>query len=238
MADAKITLREKVALIVSERLAFQNEISALFLAFGIRVEFVDPDADKIIEIAGMMDAALVLVESESPISAAFPLIRGLRNSPTLDLPIFMVTNRVDPQFDSAYFEGVDAIFVRPFDADEFFIEAAASYMSGLDGYQNRKSLRKRVVRGRVRIDLGAVSSHGYATNLSEGGMFVGSMETLPSPGQKIEFDLLIDQERKHHVTGSARVRWVRGKMEFGRPRGFGVQFESIDLKNLKGILDR
>jgi uncharacterized protein (TIGR02266 family) len=66
----------------------------------------------------------------------------------------------------------------------------------------------------------------YATNLSDGGMFVRTREPQPV-GTELHFRVELANGQRV-LQGLATVRWVRGANDPAGPAGMGLQFRSLD----------
>lgn len=60
-------------------------------------------------------------------------------------------------------------------------------------------------------------------NISSGGAYLQS-ERLPDAGRKLHLEI---EYRAGHLTGSAQVRWTNSGSQWGKPKGFGVEFETL-----------
>ena len=69
---------------------------------------------------------------------------------------------------------------------------------------------------------------GFTEDISAGGVFVASHETLPV-GTPVTFTLKLG---KGVVTCEGTVRWIREPSPYlhGAPPGYGVSFENLDAK--------
>ncbi|MBL8910925.1 MAG: TIGR02266 family protein, partial [Archangium sp.] len=75
----------------------------------------------------------------------------------------------------------------------------------------------------------------YATNLSDGGMFIRTREPKPV-GTELNFKVEIASGQRV-LQGTAIVRWVRGENDPGGPAGMGLQFVTLDPAS-RELVDR
>lgn len=225
-------------LIVGGNTASQANLSQIFQSLGCKVWIVENESKAIEAIKSEIQIDMVVLEIEAPISSAIEFVRNIRVERG-ELPaVFIVSDCTDPQFDAAYFEGVDAVFVRPLAAEELERGIAFSYAEALEN-DKRKHQRKRIRRARVLYEFDWKEVTGYATNFSLGGMFVGSMGEIPDKGQTIKFKLSIEDRDEEELSGFAVVKWSRPKLSYGRPRGFGAEFvglSEVSQKKLKHLI--
>jgi Tfp pilus assembly protein PilZ len=151
----------------------------------------------------------------------------------------LLADRIGPRFEEAYYEGAEAIFVKPVAMEELAKGVAYTFDSELI-QAKRQHRRKKIQRARVAYaHSDGLSISAYGTNISAGGMFVATMDDLPTSGQEISFRLQFET-LKEELTGSAIVRWVRSKIDAGRPRGFGCEFKGLEpdtITKLKAVLE-
>lgn len=224
-----LALLNKTILIVSANAA--EDLSDTFNGFGCKSVFVGKPANVIDSIKENIAIDMVVLDVTLPIINGLQLVRQIRALKE-DVPaIFVICDGVDSTLDEAFFEGVDAIFVRPLDLDELEKGVAFSYSEALEN-SSRRHVRKRVYRARVSYEFDWQKGKGYATNFSMGGMFVGSMDELPNRFQKIKFTVTFENEGQELISAGV-VKWCRSRLTFGRPRGFGVEFNELDQATLK-----
>ncbi len=72
-------------------------------------------------------------------------------------------------------------------------------------------------------------------NLSSGGFFA-TTRTLPTPGQSIELELLLEPESRVRALGTVQWTKERGSAE-GLPQGFGVALTRIDPEDSQAIAE-
>lgn len=222
-----LTLVNRTLLIVAEKPQNRDELKTLFEELGCKVVQDENESQALGTLKNGFKPDMVLLEAEAPINSTIDFVRNVR-SLYEDIPsVFIVCDSVDPLFADAFFEGVDAIFVRPINAEEVEKGVAFSYAESLENC-NRAHQRKRIQRARVSYEFDWQKATGYATNFSLGGMFVGSMDQLPVKNQKIKFKLSFEEEAGRELTGYAVVKWLRSNLKFGRPRGFGIEFVGLD----------
>lgn len=90
------------------------------------------------------------------------------------------------------------------------------------------SERRRNDRVKATVEVSLSSEHnfytGFTQDISEGGVFVAGIDTLPI-GTEVEFDLKLGRGTVR-VTGV--VRWVRVQSEYVEaPAGMGLEFRDL-----------
>lgn len=214
-------------LVVAENAEARNEMKSTFQMFGWQAVVAENPSVAMAALTKDPKINMIVVDVKSPISGSFEFVREASRISESEKPIFLVCDRLDPYVNEAFYEGVEAVFVKPLTFESIAKGVAVSYASIL-GHTTRRHDRLRVRRARVTYEIGAEKILGYATNISEGGLFIGSMGTLPRSGQIIKFKMTIEG---HDIRGEGRVRWLRAKLEYGRPPGFGIQFVTMDAKS-------
>lgn len=228
------TLVGSKLLIVAPAGETRAQLAGAFRGIGCHALVVGDETQAIRTLQSNLKIDGILLEVEPPISCSFQFVRYVRSHVTEAPPVFLVTDRIDPHFDNAFFEGVEAIFVKPLMPDEV-LRGVAYSSDTLLAQPIRNHRRKRIRRARVSYSVDSKNVLGYATNIGSGGMFIGSMDRLPSANQKIKFVLLSENSKAAEVCGVAIVKWLRPKIEHGRPRGFGVEFTELDQDTVKVV---
>lgn len=199
--------------------------------FGGQAVRADFELGSIAEKLALHAVDAIVLEVDPPIADVFPFVRKVRTVMKKPTPVFLICR--GPVIDSgeAFFEGIESVFARPI-SDEDIAKGIAFALECRKGHNERKHERTSVVRARVTFKAGSIETSGFATNFSRGGMFVGSMGALPKPGERIEFTIYIDDGPGAEVSGQGIVRWLRPNIQYGRPRGFGLQFDGLDAGSL------
>lgn len=182
-----------------------------------------------------IDVVLFNLEPGVQVSSCFDFVRHLRKSDPEWPAVFMVCDGVEGYFNNAFFEGINGVFVRPLNLGEFNKAIAIAY-SELVGHRDRKFERRQLQRMEIVYSVGSQEAKGYGTDISTGGLFIGTMGILPFQRQTISFQMRISPETV--LSGTAVVKWMRHQIEFGRPRGFGVEFAEVDQELLASILSK
>ena len=237
MADPLLqALTDKSILIVSTSEASRQELASGLQSLGMKALMVATEEAAINSLQEVPPIEIVLFEVESPISSAFGFLRRVRALASAGLApaVILLADRIGPRFEEAYYEGAEAIFVRPIAIDELAKGIAFTFDSELV-QAKRQHRRKRLQRARVAYSHSeGLSISAYGTNISVGGMFIASMDDLPVSGQEIGFRLQFEA-LKEEIQGNATVRWVRTKIDSGRPRGFGIEFKGLEAASLEKI---
>jgi len=215
----------------------RQEICASLGTFGCKIRFADnqDQAFKIVQTMPQIDVVLFNLASGVEVSTCFEFVRHVRKMDEQWPAIFMVCDGVEGYFNNAYFEGINGIFVRPLDLGELTKAIAIAY-SELLGHKDRKHERRQLRRMEISYLVGTQEAKGFGTDISLGGLFIGTMGLMPFEKQAIQIKMPIKPGVE--LTGTAVVKWLRQQIEFGRPRGFGVQFTKVDEAVLASLLKR
>ncbi len=102
---------------------------------------------------------------------------------------------------------------------------------------NNRSNSRKAVGLLVKLKYSDVDEFAerYATNLSDGGMFIRSREPKPV-GTEIKFRVEIASGERV-LQGTAVVRWIRGPDDPAGSPGMGVQFGTLD-ESSRALVDR
>lgn len=215
----------------------QPALYSIYRDFGCKILLAssDEEALNIMKTEPQIDVVLFEVQSGKPVSSCFEFVRHVRKlNPDLP-PIFVVCDGVEAYFGDLFYEGVAGVFMTPLDLGEFTKAVAVSY-SELLGHSDRQFKRRQLQRAGVSYSIDSQSTSGYATDISLGGMFIGTMNLLPFKDQPIRFRLSI--ENHSALSGGAVVKWLRPQIVLGRARGFGIEFSGVDKTVLENILER
>lgn len=203
--------------------------------FGCQVLIAD-HINRAIEIAQnepALDVVLYEIAPGEKLSSSFDFLRVLQMTRREMPPIFLLCDEAESNLGSIFYEGVTGVFVKPLDVGDLTKAIAVSYAELL-GHRDRQFKRRRLQYASVAYSSEATAFEGFATDISLGGMFIGSQWTLPNINQQIKFKLTIVGHSA--LSGGAIVRWVRPEVELGRPRGFGIEFRGVDQATLTSIL--
>jgi CheY-like chemotaxis protein len=233
--DAKTTevLKDRSILIIGSA-EVSRELAAIFQPTGSKLEHVATyvEAHGVLKSGSKIE--LLILEANDPVETSYRFIRELRASGLEVPPLFLITDKLAPKLQNAYYEGFEAVFLKPLAPDEVLTGIAFSY-DAIRGHANRKHSRKQIQRVRIAFTLDSTEFQGYATNISLGGMFVGTFDDqpaqLPLSGVLFKFKLMFEDKGNDSVFGIASARWLRQKIELGRPRGFGAQFVGLDARS-------
>jgi CheY-like chemotaxis protein len=230
--------RAKKALIVSSEEADATELKLTLGAFGwdtIAFQNYDDAAEAVAQDL-FIDLSLLSVGKQ--ISKSFNFIRSAGSSGRRDLPIILVCDNLPSEINEAFYEGADSVLIRPYTI-EYVSKGIESAYATRVGYSNREQRRMRLYRTKASFTFDSTHGKGFATNLSPGGLFIGTTDLLPPSGKIIQFKISSEAD-SISLNGFGVVRWVRNKLEFGKPRGFGIKFEALSRSSeatLKSFLD-
>lgn len=228
-------------LLITQSDESRNSLTQLLKSLASEVIPTGSDLKALEQPGSRQSIGMILLEATMPMTKSIGLIRIIRQRLGHQPAIFILSDGTDPKFDEAYFEGTDAIFVKPISPDELKAGVSSVYAETVESSTyHRLHKRKRVCRARVSFENDWLKAKGFAMNFSVGGMFVGSMDELPARGQKISFTLLFNDGQGTGLSGYATVKWNRPEMKFGRPRGFGAEFLGLDnasLAKLREIIE-
>jgi Tfp pilus assembly protein PilZ len=77
----------------------------------------------------------------------------------------------------------------------------------------------------LKINSARILGKTKALNMGRGGLFISLEGGLPRPGDKVTFEIAVDEGSP--ICGAGVVRWVRSKAVGDRRRGFGLEFQEI-----------
>lgn len=221
-------LFERTVLIIERLPEVREMIAGAFQNFRCKVLLASShsEAFNLIETQPRID--FVIADVGNPISNGFPFLEKLRTLDNQRPPVFFIADKRDADFDEAFFLGADAIFLQPIHFDELVKGVAFSYDLLVD-HSDRKHKRRRVRRSRIQFSNRAtgLSGTGYVMNLSAGGMYVSAMYNHPTANQTIDFKLIHESEPPIELSGQATIKWLRPIAEYGRPPGFGAEFNNL-----------
>ncbi len=177
------------------------------------------------------DVEVVIYDTVATISDAIELLQKVSTDAVVRVPLFLITNRTDESLDEVFYHGVEGVFNEPLHFDELVKGVAFSYGLFLNS-PNRLYYRQRVRMTKASYSLASSPvplsrTNGNVTNISSGGMFISSNDSLPAANQIVEFRLESQGGEVIEVSGRAVVRWLRPFREYGRPPGFGIEFTEL-----------
>lgn len=215
-------LENKEFLVVATQESRANRLNEMLVSAGCKViNVADKEAIfRQIDVLEKIDG--ILFDAGSNISNCYELLRETNNKVQEAKPVFIICDQEEPEFDNAFYEGAEAIFVEPIISADFLSGIEIFYLEKVDPLL-RKHLRRKARGVWVSYSINSSSELGYVANISVGGAFIGSMGNLPSVGQMISF-VVEWTETELEIAGEAEVKWLRTKITRGQPRGFGVQF--------------
>lgn len=203
--------------------------------FGCKV-LIAENINHAIEIAQTepsIDVVLYEVAAGEKIVSCFDFVRVVRMSHREMPPIFVLCDEAESNLGNVFYEGVTGIFLRPLNVGDLTKAIAVAYAELL-GHRDRQFKRRRLHYANATYSSDSLTLEGFVTDISLGGMFIGTQWELPKINQQIKFKLSIVGHSA--LSGGAIVRWVRPELELGRPRGFGIEFKGVDQATLTAIL--
>lgn len=226
----------RTVLIMAQDPKTRELLAGAFQSFRCNVLLGSDEAHALSLIETNPQIEVVIAEVNSPVSNGFNFLDRIRSLDSESPPIFFVSDQRDEHYEAAFFQGAEAIFLKPIHFDELVKGVAFSYGMLMDR-SDRQHRRRRVRRAKVQYSLDGTEapSTGYVTNISIGGMFISSMAKLPAANQVISFRLFFDQENPINIEGRAVVRWLRPIAEYGRPPGYGVEFMNLSPESTELI---
>jgi CheY-like chemotaxis protein len=214
----------------------REQLCSALTGFGCKARFADnfEEAKKLFQIMPRIDVVLIDVPSGGIVNDTFDFVRQLRLIDGQATSVFVICDQSENNFMHAFYEGINGVFVRPFDLGSFTKALAIAY-SELLGHKERKFRRYQVARVKIKYSVEGHASEGFAGNISLGGLFVGSNDPLPAIGETILFKMTRTFPNMDLV-GSGIIKWVRPEIMYGRPRGFGIEFVDVDRTMLSKFI--
>lgn len=94
--------------------------------------------------------------------------------------------------------------------------------------EHRRSDRRYERRVQIEFSLAGASYNGHTRNISLGGVFIETDQTLPF-GSRVGLKFRVPTQAEPVVV-EGQVRWL--EMEEGRLRGLGVRFEGLRARDV------
>lgn len=229
-------LSDKTVFIVLDEHSNREELAGVFQNIGCKAILEDAKEATLENLELATTADIILLDTKPSLPIIRQITKKLHQLMNELPPIFLVCDHFGSNLEDVYLEGIEAIFARPLRPEELLNSVASTYAS-LMKRDDRKYERSRIVRAKVTYSFGSIYAHGFVTNISSGGMFVGSLDQLPSIDDTIDFNMAFEGAQLSELSGSAVVRWIRPKIDCGRPPGFGIEFVDVDLEELSEFVN-
>ncbi len=198
-----------------------RELAALFLARAGRV-FTAASGEEALTLAAVVRPDLVFADVSMPGLDGADLCRRLKEDPLhAGLPIVLLTSSDSAsQRENAVRAGADDVIPKPVERLHL-LEAARRLL--LDAVP--RGLPRIAIEAKVELRRRRSEWHGTARNLSRGGVFVETDETLPAQAEvDLEFEL---PETPLALASTAQVIWARPAAPDLAP-GMGLRFLGLD----------
>ena len=146
-----------------------------------------------------------------------------------DLPIFLVGSVSTLSREKAYSHGAVATVRRPFNLNSLFTQVKKHLHSPMERLLTLQSAQSADDSKLPAIE----SSHISVKNLGKGGFSV-RIATAASfiEGQKVQFDLPIENSGNTPLKGIGVVRYISSSQNNQSERGIGIEFESLEKTSL------
>lgn len=156
----------------------------------------------------------------------------------LEQPVVIITTgSIDFSVEQAIDQGAEAVFRKPFVISHLIEVIDKSILPNEQRWAAQRISSRTDVKTQIDIRVGEFSQAKSAglINIGRGGLFLALNNKLPTPGELISFQIILDENSK--IEGTGRVRWVR-RLEEGPnlPRGCGIEFESLNPESRKLVL--
>lgn len=225
-------------LIIGPTSEFRDSYGEAFRKFGCQVSFAENYTQAQAIFRENSEVDVILIEVQDAMVGCLNFIRGVRKHDLQHNVVFVVCDHLDSRVTEAFFEGADGVFAKPMQLDDLSKAVAMAYATRVEPPPQRLHPRKRITRTRVSYSFESSIAPGYATNIGLGGLFIGTMDSIPPIDKKIEFTLMFDEPAIPSFSGMGFVRWERPAIAYGRPRGFGLEFDGIKTEILDQLMNQ
>lgn len=226
MTKAKVLLVENSSIVLQiEKRYLKNEAVAIFAA---------TDAEEGLATARKVRPDLVYLAFTLPGTDGAACCRALKSDPELaKIPVVMVANATDEEFELCRSAGCDAVITRPVDRREF-LDAGRSYLAGV-----RLRNERTPCRPIAACSLNGATFYGIIEDISSSGMYLGSFHEV-APGDLLNVKFILPWSGAALVEARARVAWLNSgqqRRKFRLPAGFGVLFHELTTEAEEQIKD-
>lgn len=168
---------------------------------------------------------LIYMDVQMPVMDGLSCLKIIKSNPALrSIPVIMVfTPAGDITKGKLEAAGCDGVITKPMDR-QVFLERGNKFLRDIDRRDKR-------VPCRIKVDFSVEGKkyQGVGIDLSDGGMFVQSMEDLPDKGHvRLSFQLQTDNAERIDADGF--ISWANQgfpRPHLGMPQGIGVQFRNL-----------
>lgn len=160
-----------------------------------------------------------------------------KRNPHLPVVLF-ITAYADITEADAYHMGAEAIFKKPVDYDHL-IEKVRESLQEKPTRWVRSGERQPVALALNLTfkDYSSIQPDAHVLNVGRGGMFVRFDGDLPKIGETVQFKISFQDASCMPINGSGICRWARREAQLDRPRGFGLEFSSIDEETGMALME-
>ncbi|MEO5969031.1 MAG: response regulator, partial [Bdellovibrionia bacterium] len=163
------------------------------------------------------------------------LLERLRARDPVSPTVFLITGFCELTEKEILAKGAEAVLTKPFTRDQLTQAVVKSFTS--------EKIR-RAGTGRIELDSEIslrlkslkLVNKARTVNIGRGGLFIALDEELPRPGDKISFEINVNEGESSQIAGNGLVRWVRTKPEGDQRCGFGLEFHELSPSSLDELL--
>jgi len=225
--------RPKILLVDDNRLFIEMEKD--FLQPCAVMIYTARDGQEALDMVRMIHPDLIFMDLHMPQMNGADCCAAIKADPDLkNVPVVMVvTNEKDDDLLRCYRSGCNQVITKPVDRASF-IKAGHKFVPGIDWVETRIPFLTLVV-----FRLGRESCYGTSANLSNHGMFI-AYEGNVEVDDLIHLNFLVPGSDGMVVQATGRIAWRNAGSPLckpGLPKGFGVEFTSIDSEGVHVLAD-
>jgi uncharacterized protein (TIGR02266 family) len=222
-------VKPKRTILVVDDVAMFRDLGSVFLARAGRV-VTACTGEEALEVVQRERPHLVLADLHMPEMDGEALCRAIKSDPELRAtPVVVMVGTDDPKDRGrAARAGADDILSKPLSRVQL-LESVQRFLI----YDHVQGLPRVELAEPVCISVGSFEAWGTVRNLSRGGLFIESDDTLaPCTEVDLRFEL---PESEATVEPTAQVIWRRESA--AEPRGMGLRFLEVDGGTARRLAD-
>jgi CheY-like chemotaxis protein/Tfp pilus assembly protein PilZ len=180
---------------------------------------------------------LVVSDIRMPDGDGIELLKNIRSHNYEHPVVVFITGFADLSLEQAYDLGADAIFAKPFDRKIFMSAVQTALKPRTERWQHRPERFEIEAKVVLRFPNMPAAIEGRMMNIGRGGIFVALDNYLPQMGTNVLFQIEFENMQPKCLEGEAIVRWIRHKIEEGRPPGCGLEFMTLNDEGKAKVLE-
>lgn len=178
---------------------------------------------------------LIISDIRMPGADGIELLKAVKSF-DIDRPYFIImTGFADISPEETADFGVIAHFAKPFKLVEILTTVNHALAPRDVRWKKREHFRHGLV---LQAEVSLVGQKFISTkifNLGRGGFFTAHDDAMPKVDDMVDFKITLQQTPPQFITGQGKIKWCREEANTGFPRGFGVEFISLEPESQKVI---